>query len=857
MSSGAKKIEITQSTLLKLLVRRGSDGERKNITLSEGELGYTVDTQRLFIGDGSTVGAIPVSLELYYGSTPPNAYTQAVLGDIAYDSTEGELYKLVANDPTVFGNWVPFLGAATTRVDDQTIKKSTFDGVPNVLMVKTISAAQIDPQLAGTGIEFLGKTLQTTKDQTFDSINLRSSAALQLPIKLQFGTTGGAAQYSLPPFDGPAGYSLITNGQSVLDWAPGNASSQYLVLSGNQIPAGTIIQYGSGGSIGNIVSAYEVPYGFFICDGRTLSSSNYSALYNAISTYYGAPSVGTFQIPSLSSSNTLYLIKYLEDQYVQQLTVSLVNGLTGFNSTTSQAVSSYIYPVDVITNINVGVDDYVSRTYVDDLFGSLNPTNSVYRLSDGSEPNCGAVNNAAGYLMYIDNRDKQVRYHGYNSQGSCGMGPIRFTSINSTSAPIEFGDKWEKPDRLYSSEGTTFVLTTSGNVYASGASRYGMTGTGSTTDVYYYTKVTLPAGAGKVTKISVGGGFWGGGDSEGFLGLRHVFALTESGSAFGWGGNSFGQLGQNSSTPYFSSPISMHTGDLSGSLIKNIYSFAGANYGHSFAIDTSDNVYCCGYNGYGALGLGDTSSKLRWTRLPGFTADQIYGAESGYPYPYQLTYILSGGKVWGAGYNGGYNLGVNNSTTQYTTFVPVCADGTAGTQLQGVSSLSVNDASGGETTTVALMQDRTIKVWGGNTVGQCGIGTFGTTHIPAPTAAFAGSFVNANIVKVLSYGLGSGTLFALNSAGEIWSTGFNNYGAIGDTTTANKSIFTKARQPYNVEYKDFIVLGTIDVIFTSTVAAIDTRNNLYTWGNNSTNQLGNINYPPAQYSTIPTKVVIS
>lgn len=857
MSSGAKKIEITQSTLLKLLIRRGSDGERKNITLSEGELGYTVDTQRLFIGDGSTIGAIPISLELYYGSTPPTAYTQAVIGDIAYDSTEGELYKLIDNDPTIFANWVPFLGAATTRVDDLTIKKDTFNGTPNVLMVKTVSASQIDPQIAGLGIEFSGKTLQTTKDQTFDSINLRTATALQLPTKVQFGTTGGAAQYSLPPFDGPAGYSLVTNGQSVLDWAPGSIASQYLVLSGNQVPVGTILQYGSGGSIGQTVSAYEIPYGYFLCDGRTLSSSNYGALYAAISTYYGSSSVGTFKIPTLSSSNTVFLIKYLADQFIQQLDVSLQVGLTGFNTTTNAVVTSFTYPVDNLTNINIGVDDYVSKTYVDDQFNSLNPTNSVYRLSNGAEPNCGAVNNAAGYLMYIDTRDKHVRYHGYNSQGSCGMGPARFTSINSTSIPVEFGDKWEKPDRIYSAEGTTFVLTTSGNVYASGASRYGMTGTGSTTDVYYYTKVTLPTGVGKVTKVSVGGGFWGGGDSEGFLGLKHVFALTESGSAFGWGGNAYGQLGQNSSTPYFNSPISMLTGDLSGKLLKDIYSFAGATYGHSFAIDTSNNVYCCGYNANGALGLGDTTTRMRWTRLSSFTADQIYGAASAYPYSYQLTYILSGGKVWGAGYNAEYNLGVNNNNTQYTTFTPVCADGTSGTQLQGVSSLSVNDASGGTTTTVALMQDRTIKVWGSNTVGQCGIGTFGVTYVPAPTASFAGSFVNADIVKVQSYGLASSTLFTLNSAGEIWSTGYNGSGAIGDTTTANKSIFTKTRQPYNVSYKDFVVLGTIDVIFTSTVAAIDTRNNLYTWGNNSTNQLGTVTYPPIQYVTIPTKVFIS
>ena len=42
-------------TIVKLKVRRGSDAQRKAITLDQGELGYTLDTKRFYIGDGSTV----------------------------------------------------------------------------------------------------------------------------------------------------------------------------------------------------------------------------------------------------------------------------------------------------------------------------------------------------------------------------------------------------------------------------------------------------------------------------------------------------------------------------------------------------------------------------------------------------------------------------------------------------------------------------------------------------------------------------------------------------------------------------------------------------------------------------------
>ena len=51
-------IEITQDTVVKILIRRGTDAERQLVTLTEGELGYCIDTQRVFVGDGVTPGGI-------------------------------------------------------------------------------------------------------------------------------------------------------------------------------------------------------------------------------------------------------------------------------------------------------------------------------------------------------------------------------------------------------------------------------------------------------------------------------------------------------------------------------------------------------------------------------------------------------------------------------------------------------------------------------------------------------------------------------------------------------------------------------------------------------------------------------
>ena len=49
-------IEITDNTIIRSLIRKGSDADRKRTTLAQGELGYTTDTNRVFIGDGINAG---------------------------------------------------------------------------------------------------------------------------------------------------------------------------------------------------------------------------------------------------------------------------------------------------------------------------------------------------------------------------------------------------------------------------------------------------------------------------------------------------------------------------------------------------------------------------------------------------------------------------------------------------------------------------------------------------------------------------------------------------------------------------------------------------------------------------------
>jgi len=63
--------------VIKLKVRRGTDAQRNLIVLDQGELGYTVDSKRLFIGDGAATGGVSMGSKLYFGTI-----TSAVAGDL-------------------------------------------------------------------------------------------------------------------------------------------------------------------------------------------------------------------------------------------------------------------------------------------------------------------------------------------------------------------------------------------------------------------------------------------------------------------------------------------------------------------------------------------------------------------------------------------------------------------------------------------------------------------------------------------------------------------------------------------------------------------------------------------------------
>ena len=110
-------MEIFQNTILKIIVRQGTDLERKNIVLTSGELGYTTDTKRLYIGDGASNGGNVIG-NLYKGAvasiTSPFAITPQ-FGDIGYGTDQSKLYVLESGTGSNLSDWRVIGGVYTSN----------------------------------------------------------------------------------------------------------------------------------------------------------------------------------------------------------------------------------------------------------------------------------------------------------------------------------------------------------------------------------------------------------------------------------------------------------------------------------------------------------------------------------------------------------------------------------------------------------------------------------------------------------------------------------------------------------------------------------------------------------------------
>ncbi len=286
-------------------------------------------------------------------------------------------------------------------------------------------------------------------------------------------------------------------------------------------------------------------------------------------------------------------------------------------------------------------------------------------------------------------------------------------------------------------------------------------------------------------------------------------SVVVSGSAWAWGMNNYGQLGNGTTTTTgcgcISTPVAVSLP--SGTTVTAI---AGGQF-HSLALTSSGQVLAWGNNGDGELGNGtttDSSTPVAVSLPSGTTVTAIAGGS------YHSLALTSSGQVLAWGSNNRGQLG--NGTTTYSS-IPVPVSLPSGTTVTAIA--------GGGYHSLALTSTGQVLAWGNNVQGELGNGTTTDSSTPVPVSLPSGTTVTA-IAGGFEYSL------ALTSTLHVLAWGLNANGELGNGTTTNSSTPVAVSQPWGT-YVTAIAGGLFhSLALTSTGQVLD-------WGYNGEGELGN------------------
>lgn len=415
------------------------------------------------------------------------------------------------------------------------------------------------------------------------------------------------------------------------------------------------------------------------------------------------------------------------------------------------------------------------KCWGENYFGQLGDGTTLHRLVPvqvlGMSSEVAIVDAGGGHTCAIATTGR-VKCWGYNYFGQLGDGtntriinPVDVEGLTSEVAQIDAGYRH------------TCALTTAGGVKCLGWNYYGQLGDGTTMDRYALVDVVgLSSG---VTSISAGS--------------FHTCALMSSGGVKCWGNNSYGQLGDKSTTDRLtpvdvfglsSGVVAVSAGgygtcvltDVGGVKCWGLYSgngmpekaltpydalgltrevvYVSSGSYHSCAVTTGGGVKCWGNNSDGALGTGTYDNS--------YVPVDVFGLSSGMASVYAgdhhtCALTTEGGiKCWGENYFG--QLGDGSSATRLT---PVNTGGLS----TGVVSVSL-----GEMHTCVLLSTSGVKCWGYNFNGQLGINSTMDMLFPMDVVGLSNGVVGVTA--------GSIHTCVLTAAGGVKCWGDNNWGQL-------------------------------------------------------------------------------
>ena len=347
-------------------------------------------------------------------------------------------------------------------------------------------------------------------------------------------------------------------------------------------------------------------------------------------------------------------------------------------------------------------------------------------------------------------------------------------------------------------------------------------------------------------------------------------AVINGGSLYCWGSNTNGQLAEEIGSGYggnatsIPKAVSLPTGRVA------IDVQVGGS-GTVCAILDDGSLYCWGQNSEGTVGDGSTSDRTSPTRTMTPTSSSVSSASIGHT---TACAVMDDGSLycWGSGQYGALGLGNNIShlTPQMVGNDPSSYQGGNGSLVTDISVDVIPMVTAGSEHTCALTYNGTVWCWGGNHMGQLGVGDTLTRTTPVEVALpngsrstliDAGGYHTCSIMQdntvmcwgdiegavpsvlpyhvqmppnstVNSISVGSHHACVIMDNATIWCWGPNWQGEIGDGTTNSSSAPSLVHLP---QYESPI---SVSAGHLATCAAMDSGN-AYCWGNGNLGQIGN------------------
>ena len=238
-------------------------------------------------------------------------------------------------------------------------------------------------------------------------------------------------------------------------------------------------------------------------------------------------------------------------------------------------------------------------------------------------------------------------------------------------------------------------------------------------------------------------------------GRKHGAFIESCGTAWAWGDNAHGQLGDGTTDPRDSKQRVRQ--------LPAITSIVSGD-SHTLALQPGGTIWSWGYNYSGQLGNGAYSVLANPSLIMIGQVRRVAANAA------LCLALKEDGTVWGWGYGGSGQLGGLENIR-------------ISTPIQIIDSTDISEISVGGQHCLALNSDGAVWAWGDNTYGQLGVPGPRTNSIPSQVPGLSG---------IIAISAGGYHNLALKDDGSVYAWGWNGEGQL-DAGCAEKTVFAPAR----------------------------------------------------------------